>query len=281
MPRPLLQNIPTDTIFNASSSEALSKAYNTMQQPEKDLLGWLMDLLLATSEHQKVNKMTPQNLSICVAPNLYDVSSSDPMEGLVLSQKVVVFLTNLLNWQAEQRAETAAVSAVASASASAESAAVPQRPGHAPPASLVLRASAAHVAVNPSPSLSSPSSSSTPLSSSGTVTVPLAVPPPPTASSELDSQVQLPSALPLLPQALTESTTTDELPAVDLAATQPAPIAPIAPLDPPPTEEPSPWPHPSDGNDSKDLTATDTAPTAQEAEFPLSPDPTLHHEAVQ
>lgn len=103
MPRPLLQTVPTDAIFNAAAPDACSKAFASLPQPERDLLGWLMDLLLATCAHQAVNKMSPQNLSICVAPNLYDVSSSDPMEGLVLSQKVVVFLTNLLNWQIADR----------------------------------------------------------------------------------------------------------------------------------------------------------------------------------
>lgn len=57
--------------------------------------------------------MTIQNLAIVVAPNLYDVSSVDPMEGLVMSQKVVQvclfaaksikFLQNLLQWYAENR----------------------------------------------------------------------------------------------------------------------------------------------------------------------------------
>eukprot|EP01122_Echinamoeba_exundans_P016926 TRINITY_DN873_c0_g1_i1.p1 TRINITY_DN873_c0_g1~~TRINITY_DN873_c0_g1_i1.p1 ORF type:complete len:470 (+),score=89.51 TRINITY_DN873_c0_g1_i1:169-1410(+) len=222
LPRPLLQSIPTDTIFNASSPDALSKAYNSMQQPEKDLLGWLMDLLLATSEHQKVNKMTPQNLSICVAPNLYDVSSSDPMEGLVLSQKVVVFLTNLLNWQAEQRTEAAAV---------------PQRPGHAPPASLVLRASAAHIVVNSSASSSSTDAPAP--TQPEPVTVPLVEPPPPTAPTDLDSQPELPPALPQVPPPLAESiATVESTTATDAAAAHPAPIAP---LDAPPTSEEPSW----------------------------------------
>jgi len=43
--------------------------------------------------------LTGLNIAIVVAPNLYDSSSSDPMEGLVMSQKCVQFLNQVLKWR--------------------------------------------------------------------------------------------------------------------------------------------------------------------------------------
>jgi hypothetical protein len=41
--------------------------------------------------------------AIVVAPNLYDPPGSDPMEGLVMSQKAVQFLHNLILNEIELR----------------------------------------------------------------------------------------------------------------------------------------------------------------------------------
>ena len=77
---------------------------------ERTLLDWLIDLLMTVAAKSHINKMTIQNLgcliatvaflifvaAIVVAPNLYNPPGSDPIEGLVLSQKCVQFLHNIL-----------------------------------------------------------------------------------------------------------------------------------------------------------------------------------------
>jgi hypothetical protein len=97
LPVPILNAIPQETIMNFSSVEDCVTAYHTLPEPQKSLLDWLLDFLVAVSQNSDVNKMTTQNLAIVVAPNLYDISTPNPMEGLVLSQKCAQFLNHVIN----------------------------------------------------------------------------------------------------------------------------------------------------------------------------------------
>lgn len=99
LPTPILNALPPEAIFYSSDINDCVNAFNTLPEPQKTLLDWLLHLLILTSSNSSVNKMTAQNLAIVVAPNLYDVSSSNPMEGLVMSQKCVQFLHNVLLWK--------------------------------------------------------------------------------------------------------------------------------------------------------------------------------------
>lgn len=103
LPEPILNKVPTESIFYSSDADRCIQAYTNLSEPYKSYLTWLLDLLCQTTAHSQVNRMTPQNLAIVVAPNLYDTSSSDPMEGLVMSQKCVQFLNNILLWYLEQK----------------------------------------------------------------------------------------------------------------------------------------------------------------------------------
>lgn len=99
LPTPILNAIPQETIMNFSSSEDCVAAYHQLPEPQKTLLDWLLDFLTSVSQNSEINKMTAQNLgihlfiiinnfkAIVIAPNLYDISTPNPMEGLVLSQK--------------------------------------------------------------------------------------------------------------------------------------------------------------------------------------------------
>jgi len=71
-------------------------AYNSLPEPNKTLLAWLMELMKLIVSNSSVNKMTAQNLAIVVAPNLYDINTPNPMEGLFLSQKCAAFLNHVL-----------------------------------------------------------------------------------------------------------------------------------------------------------------------------------------
>lgn len=97
LPTPILNCVPPEAIFNSGDIGGCVKAFEELPDMQKTLLCWLMDLLIQVSQFSKENKMTSQNLAIVVAPNLYDVSTSNPMEGLVLSQKCVQFLHNIIN----------------------------------------------------------------------------------------------------------------------------------------------------------------------------------------
>lgn len=99
LPTPILNCVPQESIFHSNDVAGCVKAFEDLPELQKTLLSWLMDLLIMTAQNSKENKMTSQNLAIVVAPNLYDVSTSNPMEGLVMSQKCVQFLHNVLNYK--------------------------------------------------------------------------------------------------------------------------------------------------------------------------------------
>jgi len=104
MPAPIMNVIPTQEIYNSSDQEVCVQAYDNMQEPQRSLLSWLLSLLCDVAAKKTRNKMTEQNLAIVVAPNLFIPPGSDPLEGLVMSQKSVQFLHNLLVYEVDKRA---------------------------------------------------------------------------------------------------------------------------------------------------------------------------------
>lgn len=96
MATPVLNVLPNEVVFKSGDQEKCIAAFNTLPEPNKSLMDWLIDMLAEVTRSSDVNKMTPQNLSIVVAPNLYDPQGADPLEGLVMSQKAVQFLHNVL-----------------------------------------------------------------------------------------------------------------------------------------------------------------------------------------
>jgi len=97
LPVPILNALPQDCIMNFSAASDCVAAYDTLPEPQKTLLCWLMDFLAQIAANAPLNKMSTQNLAIVVAPNLYDISTPNPMEGLILSQKCAQFLNHVLN----------------------------------------------------------------------------------------------------------------------------------------------------------------------------------------
>jgi len=98
MPQPLFSPIPASELMKELDEKAATAIVETLPEQERSILFWLLDLLAMTALHHGVNMMTPQNLAICVAPNLWRSKEADPMVGLVLSQKSVQFLSVLLLW---------------------------------------------------------------------------------------------------------------------------------------------------------------------------------------
>jgi len=97
LPVPILNALPQDQMMHWADANECVLAYQKLTEPQKTLLDWLMELLVIISQNASVNKMTSQNLAIVIAPNLYDISTPNPMEGLILSQKCAQFLNHVLN----------------------------------------------------------------------------------------------------------------------------------------------------------------------------------------
>jgi len=97
LPVPILNALPSESMMNFQNATDCVDAYTQLPEPQHSLMAWLLDLLQQISQNSDVNKMTPQNIAIVVAPNLYDISTPNPMEGLILSQKCAQFLNHVLN----------------------------------------------------------------------------------------------------------------------------------------------------------------------------------------
>jgi len=97
LPVPILNTLPQNAIMNFSSANDCVAAYESLPEPQKTLLNWLLNFLADIARNSPVNKMSSQNLAIVIAPNLYDISTPNPMEGLILSQKCAQFLNHVLN----------------------------------------------------------------------------------------------------------------------------------------------------------------------------------------
>jgi len=97
LPVPILNALPQESIMSFQDANDCVMAYQSLPEPNKTLLTWLLDLMTLIVSNSKVNKMTSQNLAIVVAPNLYDINTPNPLEGLFLSQKCAAFLNHVLN----------------------------------------------------------------------------------------------------------------------------------------------------------------------------------------
>jgi len=96
LPTPVLNAVPQESIMGFQDANDCLQAYHTLPEPNKTLFSWLLDLMKMIVSNSAVNKMTAQNLAIVVAPNLYDINTPNPMEGLFLSQKCAAFLNHVI-----------------------------------------------------------------------------------------------------------------------------------------------------------------------------------------
>jgi len=99
-----LNVLPSNVIARAAERDVVVDSFKTeLISPQKDLLGWLLNILVEVATNKANTKMSEQNLAIVVAPNLYDPPSANPMEGLLMSQKATQYLHHLLLSELESR----------------------------------------------------------------------------------------------------------------------------------------------------------------------------------
>ncbi|KAL7713226.1 RhoGAP domain containing protein [Entamoeba marina] len=87
LPTTSLNYLSSEQIQNESINECVT-SFQSLPKNVFSLLDWLFKLLVEVSKYKDQNKMTLQNLAIVVAPNLFQSTSPDPMEGLMMSQKL-------------------------------------------------------------------------------------------------------------------------------------------------------------------------------------------------
>jgi hypothetical protein len=69
-------------------------------EPNLSLFLWLIDLMAKVVLKADVNRMNAHNMAIVISPNLFSLSvDANPMESLLVSQKVCQFTTSALRWR--------------------------------------------------------------------------------------------------------------------------------------------------------------------------------------
>eukprot|EP00007_Cunea_sp_BSH-02190019_P005234 CAMPEP_0174243574 /NCGR_PEP_ID=MMETSP0417-20130205/32165_1 /TAXON_ID=242541 /ORGANISM="Mayorella sp, Strain BSH-02190019" /LENGTH=489 /DNA_ID=CAMNT_0015323115 /DNA_START=5 /DNA_END=1471 /DNA_ORIENTATION=- len=87
LPTPLLNVLPTETFKECEREEDCVEKFKELEEPNRTLLKWLVDLMCDVAALEATNKMNPRNLAIVIAPNLYSTPpGTDPIEGLMASQ---------------------------------------------------------------------------------------------------------------------------------------------------------------------------------------------------
>ncbi len=92
LPNKLMKGVSYKMITDCKNEKDAVAILDTFPEPQKSVMLYLLDMLAEVSKWQKVNKMSPQNLAIVMAPNLFSADNMDPMAGLVFSQKVALFM---------------------------------------------------------------------------------------------------------------------------------------------------------------------------------------------
>jgi len=103
LPQLILNSLPTKDIVDSSEVDDCVAAATKLPQLQRDLLDWILELLLRVAANRATTKMTAQNLAIVVAPNLYEATTPDPVQGLIMSQKAVGFVHNILVYMVRER----------------------------------------------------------------------------------------------------------------------------------------------------------------------------------
>jgi len=91
-----LQFSPIHDLSQPSSAATLIKRFH---EPNRSVYIWLLDFCVEVASYSSINKMSPQNLAIVIAPNLFSIKDVDPIVGIQISQKLVGFMYQSILWR--------------------------------------------------------------------------------------------------------------------------------------------------------------------------------------
>lgn len=104
LPTRIFDKVSNDDINSSTETEEDALALSEqLEEPQKGLFQWLMDLLLDVAEKEELNRMTPNNLAIVLAPSLVNVSIDNPMQGLMLTKSATIILGLILASELKKR----------------------------------------------------------------------------------------------------------------------------------------------------------------------------------
>lgn len=97
----ILSEIPVSRYSEVNSSSDVPKLLNLISEPKRTIFMWVLDLCVHTQLHSELNKMTPANLAIVFAPNLYSYEAviTDPKAGLNASRSIQSFIEYAISYR--------------------------------------------------------------------------------------------------------------------------------------------------------------------------------------
>eukprot|EP00005_Dracoamoeba_jomungandri_P014169 CAMPEP_0174263928 /NCGR_PEP_ID=MMETSP0439-20130205/20635_1 /TAXON_ID=0 /ORGANISM="Stereomyxa ramosa, Strain Chinc5" /LENGTH=748 /DNA_ID=CAMNT_0015349561 /DNA_START=275 /DNA_END=2518 /DNA_ORIENTATION=- len=103
IPKKFFHFLPKGFLEECSENEQICHTLPAnLPEPYQCLFLWLCDILVECALHSDVNKMKPQNLAICVAPNLIG-DDANPLESLMLCEKATDVLTKYIQIKLAER----------------------------------------------------------------------------------------------------------------------------------------------------------------------------------
>ena len=100
MSDPILSQDSSKYLLQLESTENCVALSRRIQEPNRTLLLWCVDMFVSIVQNESVNKMNAKNCAIVMAPNLVGRDKTDPtfggMKAIMLLQKAVFFLGELI-----------------------------------------------------------------------------------------------------------------------------------------------------------------------------------------
>lgn len=96
-PDKILSDLDPKEISQFCKQDAIGLEWlEKLQEPKRSIMLWLLDLCVSIALNESVNKMSPKNLAIVLAPNLYSFDNLDPMAGLRLSEELSMLVSSAI-----------------------------------------------------------------------------------------------------------------------------------------------------------------------------------------
>ena len=100
MSNPILSMESSKFVLKLESTDDCVALSKRIQEPNRTLLLWCVDMFVSIVQNEPVNKMNAKNCAIVMAPNLVGKDKTDPtsggMKAIMMLQKAVFFLGELI-----------------------------------------------------------------------------------------------------------------------------------------------------------------------------------------
>jgi len=100
MPIPIMDQVEKSLIQSSQDLGTVAKALEEFPEPGRSILLYLWDMCVEIAALETVNKMSPHNLAVVIAPNLFDANQfENPMKAMNFSASASMFFQKGIEWR--------------------------------------------------------------------------------------------------------------------------------------------------------------------------------------